>query len=426
MTRDPADGSYCIAPGALLGEVYGALYKRYGLTLPAGSCYMVGAGGHISGGGYGLLSRLHGLTSDWLTAVDIATVDAHGNVELRRVDRHQEPDLFRALRGAGNGNFGVITSFRFAALPAAPREVAEASLVFPWNDLSEEQFAQLLATYGEYWDTRGRDPDTWGLFVLFNVGTRGPNGRLSMHAQFCQPDGTTSDLSVLHEFFARFSSFRPVVTLSSRQVTGKSAVDALQRDTSQKPAPTPYSVTIRPWLDATLAGGASGSGIRAKYKSAYMKRTFTAAEAGAIYRFFSSGSVTAQSSVISMDSYGGAINKPGLARETAIAQRSSILKLQWQCYWRDDSEDEIHLRELDEFFTSVYTGDHVDARHQGTPWGDRYEGCYMNYPDADMLRHAYWPELFHGRDGLYPFLQSVKRRYDPNNIFHHSMSVRTT
>jgi FAD/FMN-containing dehydrogenase len=87
VEADPKTGTYCIAPGAMLGDVYSSLYKRYGLTLPAGTCYTVGSGGHISGGGYGLLSRLHGLTCDWLTAVDILTVDSAGKVHQRRVDR---------------------------------------------------------------------------------------------------------------------------------------------------------------------------------------------------------------------------------------------------------------------------------------------------------------------------------------------------
>lgn len=420
---DTSSRTYCIGPGAMLGDVYKSLYKRYGLTLPAGSCYTVGAGGHISGGGYGLLSRLQGLTSDWLTAVDILTVDGGGKVEEHRVDQKHHPDLFRACRGAGTSGFGIITNFYFDKLPQAPVEVAHASLQFPWESMSESQFTDLLVTFGNYWAGRGRDSDTWGLFALLEVGAR-EHGRLGVHAQFCQPDGTARDLTVLHEFFDQFDRFNPKVTVSSRPSTGKSADDLQTRDLTRRTVSSSYDVTVSPWLEATIGGGASGTGTRAKYKSSYMKRTFAPAEATAIYRFYSGSSVAARSSVISIDSYGGAINRPGLAAQTAMDQRSSIMKLQWQCYWHDASEDEDHLRDLDAFYTSIYTGTHVDAAHQGTPWGDAYEGCYMNYPDVDMLRYAFWPHLFYGPGDLYPFLQRVKQQYDPNNIFHHAMSVR--
>ena len=95
---------YRIEAGTQLATAYLDLYKRYGVTLPGGSCGTVGAGGHICGGGYGVLSRLHGLTCDWVSAVDILTVDSHGKVIPRRVDKDHDPDLFRACRGAGGGN----------------------------------------------------------------------------------------------------------------------------------------------------------------------------------------------------------------------------------------------------------------------------------------------------------------------------------
>jgi FAD/FMN-containing dehydrogenase len=41
-----------------------------------------------------------------------------------------------------------------------------------------------------------------------------------------------------------------------------------------------------------------------------------------------------------------------------------------------------------------------------------------------MLDYPFWPQLYYGEGELYPFLQKVKQRYDPNNIFHHSMSIR--
>jgi FAD/FMN-containing dehydrogenase len=420
VDTDSSTGEYCVAPGAVLGDVYQSLYKRYGLTLPAGSCYSVGAGGHISGGGYGLLSRLHGLSSDWLEAVDILTVDASGRVIERRVDRKNDPDLFRACCGAGGAGFGLITSFRFKHLPVAPREVVEVGLHFPWETMTEDQFIVLLTTFGDYWTTRGCDPDTWGMFALLGVGPRHGRGRLGMHVQFCQPDGKVEDLSVLREFLARFDKFDPILISSPRAEYG----NPIARQAASPPASSTFKPVRIQWLEAAISDRSGGDGARAKYKSAYMKRGFAPAEAQAIYRFYSGDSVTALSSVVSIDSYGGAVNRSGLAADTAIAQRNSTMKLQWQCYWFDPAEDAQHLRELDAFYTSVYTGEHVDAHHQGTPWGDAYEGCYMNYADVDMLRYPYWPELFYGRDGLYETLQKTKHKYDPNNVFHHAMSVR--
>jgi FAD/FMN-containing dehydrogenase len=406
---DRHDGAFRIAPGALLGDVYQTLYKRYGVTLPAGTCYMVGAGGHISGGGYGLLSRMHGLTSDWLTAIDILTVEAHGRVTPRHVDAQRDPDLFRACRGAGGGNFGVITRFYFNQLPSAPQEVSEASLWFSWSSMTEERLGKILTTYGDYWATRGLDPDTCGLFaILFLVPDNHAGARFGIHTQFVQRDGTAKDLLVQQEFLDRFASLNP---------------DPLPHPSPEGSSPA-YQMERRPWLNATLAGGGSGGGSRAKYKSAYMKQNFTAAECKAIHRYLTNSGDQTQGTCLSIDSYGGTINRPELARDTAIAQRSSIMKLQWQCYWRTQEEDAARLKFTDDFFTAVYTGTHVPPEFQGTPFGERFEGCYMNYADSDMLRYSHWPQLFYGTGSLYPFLQSVKRRYDPNNIFHSSMSIR--
>ena len=117
----------------------------------------MGAGGHITGGGYGVLSRLHGLTIDWLSAVEILTVDSKGHVALRTVDKQHEPDLFRACRGGGGGNFGVVTGFLFDRLPVAPFEVANAHLSFDWPTMTEDNFTAILLAFGDYWAKRGCD-----------------------------------------------------------------------------------------------------------------------------------------------------------------------------------------------------------------------------------------------------------------------------
>jgi Berberine and berberine like len=126
--------------------------------------------------------------------------------------------------------------------------------------------------------------------------------------------------------------------------------------------------------------------------------------------------------VMAVDTYGGAVNRKDLAALTSVGQRSSIMKVQFQQYWDEQDEDAGRLKWMREFYTDLYSQE-VAPEFAGTPYpNDYYEGCYINYPDSDMLAYSFWPQLYYGE--VYPFLQQVKRRYDPNNIFHHKMSIR--
>ncbi|HEY9125790.1 MAG TPA: FAD-binding protein [Acidobacteriaceae bacterium] len=424
----PKGGSaYRIEAGAQLWNVYTQLYKRYGVTIPGGTCGTVGAGGHISGGGYGLLSRLHGLTCDWLTAVDILTVDHSGKVVSRTVDAHRDSDLFRALRGAGGGSYGVITGYHFNKLPPAPNQVIEANLRFTWTEMTEERFITYLRTFGEYWETRGQDPDTWGMFAVTSISHVSAGG-FGMAVQFMSPDGSISDLSVLNDYLDRFKTCGAVATTNR--------TTPMRGTNVQAPIPPPpaaefcmgsHIVSQQDWLLATAREAGGGGGSRAKYKSAYLKRGFTEAEARCIYKHMhrTLGNTDLRGSILEIDSYGGAINRPSLAQTTAVYQRSSIIKMQPMAFWRETADDTVRSQWLTEFYTDLFSGPDADPKHLGTPYpNDHYDGCYCNYPDKDMLAYAYWPELYYGANGLYPFLQEVKRKYDPNNIFHHAMSIR--
>jgi FAD/FMN-containing dehydrogenase len=131
-------------------------------------------------------------------------------------------------------------------------------------------------------------------------------------------------------------------------------------------------------------------------------------------------------STLQVDSYGGATNRSELIDQTAVPQRASIMKSQFVTYWNRSQDDAGNLEWIKEFFTDLYSGPDAEPNHKGTPyWNDHYEGCYINYPDVDMLAYAFWPELYYGEKGLVPMLQKVKKQYDPNNIFHHAMSIRS-
>jgi FAD/FMN-containing dehydrogenase len=121
-----------IRAGARLGPVYAALHA-YGRTLPAGCGPTVGITGLTLGGGIGLLGREHGLTCDRLVGAQV--VLANGSVV--DCDHDHAPDLFWALRGAGGGQFGVVTSLRFDTVPEPMTTRIEAH----WSDIALEELA---------------------------------------------------------------------------------------------------------------------------------------------------------------------------------------------------------------------------------------------------------------------------------------------
>ncbi|HZY62160.1 MAG TPA: BBE domain-containing protein [Edaphobacter sp.] len=415
--RLPNDPRYRIGAGATLGKVYQDLYRLYNVTLPGGTCASVGAGGHITGGGYGLLSRLQGLTCDWLSEVDILTVDAKGKVVQRRANNKQDADLLRACRGGGGGNFGVITNYVFDKLPPAPEEVIISNLSFPWATMTEEKFAKILDTFGNYSATRGQEPDTWGLSPVMVLNHK-MNGHIGISVQFCNPDGTCKDLKVLNEFLDLFNTCEPNTNVST-------PTEGMRSRNQPQTACGPR-LTRTEWIDTDGGGGVRRRGSsRAKYKSTYMRQNYTPREIKVFYKHLTRmiPGIDLSGSVVEVDTYGGAINRKELATETAAPQRSSIIKMQFQTYWSKPEDDAGHLTWIRDFYTELYSGPDVDSAHQGTPFpNSRYEGCYINYPDEDMLQYDYWTELYYGE--AYPFLQQVKQKYDPNNIFHHAMSIR--
>nr|WP_051819236.1 FAD-binding oxidoreductase [Streptomyces sp. NRRL S-920] len=104
-----------VGAGTRIGALSRAL-QEHGVTVPSGSCPSVGIGGTTLGGGLGVLGRVHGLTCDHMLAAEVVLADGR----VVETDSEREPDLFWALRGAGGGNFGIVTSFRFRTR-TAPR-----------------------------------------------------------------------------------------------------------------------------------------------------------------------------------------------------------------------------------------------------------------------------------------------------------------
>ena len=461
ISQDPASKRWKIEAGATVGEMYMGMYQQGNVTIPAASCTTVGVGGHISGGGYGFLTRLYGIAPDWVNAVDIVTVDAKGDVQLRHVDKKTDPDLLRACRGSGGGNYGAVTAFYSDAPPPAPKEVMSGYLRFDWAGMTPERLHRIIYLHSDYFDTRGRDPDTWGLFTIMNLSAgdvaTGRQPSVGMSVMFTNPDGTVQDTKVLDEFFAVFDECNPVSALAHHP--GAPGAEHLPdpSGTAEIVCMATHNVLKRSWIDFTganrapsvygagggqraagAAGAPAASGaarlggaaalaprrqLRQKYKSAYTRKPYTIEEARVMFNHLTSTDPYG-GSTIAMDSFGGAASKPGLLEETADAHRSSIIKMQFITGWSDPAEAQQRMDSMGRFYTDLWSASSA-GKHIGTPaFNDRTEGCFINYPDQDMLRYPHWTQLYWGNGNLYPFLQHVKKKYDPNNVFHHAMSVR--
>lgn len=353
----------------------------------------------MTGGGYGLLSRLHGLTVDYLHAVEVVHVTDAGKAEVITVTRDakdpDERDLLWGHLGGGGGNFGIVTKFLFRDLPAPPEEVQILTHAWDWSTLDRSAFGSLITAYGQFLEENSAVGSPYaGLFALLHLSQK-VAGQVVLTAQYTGPG---PDPSLITEFARVVGAGLP------QPQTKRVAVG------HQHPAVDTTDVRSLPWLFATQTLNGSGPNQRGKYKSAYMLTAFPDDQIEAMWQNLTAPSHANPQALVQIDSYGCQVNAVDPAA-TAVPQRSSIMRLQYQTYWTDPADDDVNLEWIRTFYTAMY----------GTrgPVPDKVvDGCYVNYPDADLED---WQHLYY-KDN-YARLQTAKHRWDPRNIFNHRQSI---
>ncbi|MGW8376992.1 FAD-binding oxidoreductase [Streptomyces sp. ODS28] len=373
-----------IGAGAKLIDVYDGL-ARHGRTIPAGSCPSVGVSGLTLGGGVGVVARAYGLTSDSLTGARIVTADGR----IRDVDASHDPDLFWALRGAGNANFGVVTGLEFRTHPA--HDGVTFFLSWPWSraaavlrewqrwapDAADEIWANLHLSA-----PAGGRP---GKVMLggFSLGTRGDvTNQLDRLAD--RVGAPASSVSIKnHTFMDAMKIMGGVSGWSIHQahlpgsLPGNSAKGKLAREsyaarsdfyTRSIPADGIKALLHRVEKLAQLSGGGSGS--------------------------------------VAIDALGGAANRVG-PQSTAFVHRNARFLAQYIISWPDSASQTTvsrHRAWLDATYDAM------------RPWASGQ--AYQNYSDPKLKD---WRRAYYGANASR--LAKVKSAYDPKRLFRHPQSL---
>lgn len=138
IVPDIKTGLVKIGAGCKQTDIHKALGDH---AIPTGTCPKVGIAGLALGGGIGVLSRAHGLTCDAIKSITL--LNAEG--EILEVSGQEHSDLFWALRGAGNGSYGIVLAFTFKMQLIS--HVSYYELTWNWD---REKLPNILATWQEW------------------------------------------------------------------------------------------------------------------------------------------------------------------------------------------------------------------------------------------------------------------------------------
>ncbi|TPQ17030.1 FAD-binding oxidoreductase [Streptomyces sporangiiformans] len=366
-----------IGAGAKLIDVYRSLAAK-GVTIPAGSCPTVGVSGLTLGGGHGVVSRAYGLTCDSLTQATLITADGK---ELT-ADASENKDLFWALRGAGNGNFGVVTELRFRTHPA-PQAVT-ANMTWPWA-----KAAAVLAAWQEW----GPDqPDEiWSSVHLENAA------------------GGTPRVSVSAFSLGTYGELQNAVDRLADQIGSRAAGVSLQRRSYEASMEmyagcASFSSDAKCHLPGETPGrspeGALGRETYAA-RSDFFDRSISATGIQTLLSRISA--VRGGAGSIALTALGGAVNRVD-PTATAFVHRRSRMLAQYMASWRAGTSGSA----AQAWLTSAHSA--MKAHASGA--------AYQNYTDPTLKN---WRSAYYGPAATR--LTALKKQYDPDRFFTYPQAL---
>jgi FAD/FMN-containing dehydrogenase len=363
---DPAGRTAWVQGGALWGDVDHET-QAHGLATTGGIIGHTGVAGLTLGGGIGFLMRKHGLAVDNLVEAEVVTADA----SIVRASADEHPDLFWALRGGG-GNFGVVTSFRFALHPVGPTVIAGP--VF-W---AADDTTDVLRFYRDF---AAEAPDELGTVVRL---------------------GTIPPLPVIPEELHYQPAIAVICCYAGAVEDGERAVRDLRgfgTPLVDLLAPSPYAA-FQGAVDDTVPHG----------WHYYWKATNLAGLTDEVIDIVAEHAYDATSprSYAAMFHMGGAVARAP-RKATAYPGRDVEHNIIIDAAWLPEQDDTVGAAE------TAWARAFLDALQP------HRAGVYVNFLDADddtsRVLEAYG-------DDTYRQLAEVKAKYDPENAFHHNKNIQ--
>ena len=367
-----AGGVATVGAGARLGEVYEAL-QAHDLAIPGGTCPPVGVAGLTLGGGLGILGRKHGVTSDHLVGAEVVLADGR----ILQCDDHHEQDLFWALRGAGAGNFGVVTRLVFRAVPA-PSSTTNVQLAWPFAD------AAAVVQAWQRWAPTAPDELAASLKITAGGDLDRPP---AVDVYGALLGGTRADASELvEELVGRVGSGAILAALTPMTYpqTRKFWAELGDGDAMVTPAE-------EPWLYS---------------KSEFFGRPLPGEAVAALLEAFVEGRTAGESRELDFMPWGGAYNRRR-PEDTAFVHRDERFQLKHAVTMRADapswSKAAAH-RAVTRSWASVHA------------WGSGR--VFQNFADPDL---EHWATAYYGPN--YSRLARVKATYDASDLFRFQQSL---
>jgi len=361
---DPNTRRVTIEGGATLADLDAAT-QAHGLATPVGINSTTGVAGLTLGGGFGWLSRKYGMTIDNLESAEVVTAAG----EVLHASATQHPDLFWALRG-GSGNFGVVTRFEFRLHPVGP-DVLSGLIVYP--------ISEAKSVLQRYRDFLAKAPDDLSVWTLLRQAPPLPFLPKEVHG-------------------------KGIVALALLYVGDPKQGEPLIEPLRKFGTPAGEHVGVQPYtawqkaFDPLLTAGARN------YWKSHNLSTLKDGLFDVVIDYV--GKLPSPQCEIFFGALGGATTRP-TPDSAAYAHRDARFVMNVHCRWENSADDERCIRWARDFFKA------------SAPFASG--GVYVNFltaDEGDRVRSAYGPN--------YDRLAQVKRRYDPDNLFHMNQNITPT